>query len=105
MRNENLELFIKKVGRTKDGVLLIEFEFKSNSKGTLNPEWVWLSQGGTVLPIHNLLFSSLEIAKGKSISGLMQILEKDLNLKEAFRIELRKKKTSYLTVKKVEAWK
>lgn len=105
LKNEHLELSVRRIGKVKDGILMIEFEFKSSAKEKINPEWVWLSQNDNTKPIHNLIFSSLEVSKGKTVSGVIQILEKDLDSSQPFKIELRRKKTSYLTVKKVEAWK
>ena len=105
LRNENLELHIKRVGRAKDGILLVEFSLTSKAKEAFKPEWLWLTQDGVTRPIHNLFLSALEVTPKSSISGVLQMREVDLNTSEPVRLEMRRKKTSYLTISKVASWK
>lgn len=105
LRNENLELLIKRVGRAKDGILLVEFSVTSKNKEAFKPEWLWLTQDGVTRPIHNLFLSALEVTPQRSISGVLQMREVDLNTNEPVRLELRRSKTSYLTISKVASWK
>ena len=105
LRNENLVLEIKRLGRAREGILLVEFVIKSNSKEKFNPEWIWLSQAGETKPIHNLYLSSLEVSTNNPISGVLQLKRSDLATNEPMRIEMRRKKMSYLTLTKVDSWK
>lgn len=105
LRNESLLLEIKRVGRTKDGILLVEFSVTSKKKGVFKPEWLWLTQAGATCPIHNLFMSALEVSPQKGILGVLQIRSVDLNTADSMRLELRREKTSYLTLTKVDSWK
>lgn len=105
LRNESLLLEVKRVGRTKDGILLVEFSVTSNKKEVFKPEWLWLTQAGTTCPIHNLFMSGLEVSPQKGILGVLQIRSMDLNIADSMRLELRREKTSYLTLTKVDLWK
>ncbi len=105
LRNDNLSLNIKRVGRSKDGIFLIEFEILSTNKETFKPDWIWLTQNNMTLPIHNLFMSSLTVSPHKAISGLIQMKEIDMNLNEVIKFDLRRKKISYLTINKVVTWK
>jgi hypothetical protein len=105
LRNENLIFNINRVGRAKDGILLIEFNISSTKKEIFKPEWIWLTQFGETRPIHNLFMSSLEISPQRAISGVLQLRESDLSNNETFRIEIRRNKISYLTVQKVTTWR
>lgn len=105
LRNESIQLDVKRLGRTKNGLLLVEFDVTSKEKEPFRPEWIWLSQNGATKPIHNLFLSSLEVGPGRSVSGVMQLREIDLNLSESLRLELRRKRISYLTIQKVQSWK
>ncbi len=105
LKNESLQLNVNRLGRTKAGLLLIELTITSTKKEAFNPEWIWLSQNGVTKPIHNLFLSSLETAPQKAISGLMQLREIDLSKDVPMRLELRRKKISYLTIQKVNSWK
>jgi hypothetical protein len=105
LRNEAIELSTKKLGRSGKDALLVEFIVTSKKKEKLLPEWLWLKQGEETVPIHNLVLSGLEISPGMLISGVLQIRAKDLNLNEPFRLELRRKKISYLTIQKASSWK
>ncbi len=105
LQNNNLTLETKRIAKTKDGVLLVEFEVSADSKLKFRPEWVWLTQNGTTRPIHSLALSKQELLAGVRIQGVMQVLSGDISESHPLRIELRRKKTSYLSLPKVATWK
>lgn len=105
LKNEDLELSVNRLGRAKDGILLVEFIITTKTKETFKPEWLWLSQDGVTRPIHSLFLSALEISPQRSISGVLQMREVDLNTNEPLKLELRRKKISYLTISKAASWK
>ena len=105
LKNEAMKVSVNRLGRTKDGLLLVEFTITSTQKESFKPEWIWLSQNGSTKPIHNLFLSSLETSPQITISGVMQLREIDLVADAPMRLEMRRKKMSYLTVQKVNSWK
>lgn len=105
LRNENLLLEIKRLGRARGGILLIEFLIKSSKNEKFKPEWIWLTQNGEVKPIHNLFLSALESSPRNSINGILQVRESDQRNSDSIRFELRRSKTSYLSIRKVSTWK
>lgn len=105
LRNDNLLLNVKRVGRMKDGTLLVQFKITSTTKEAFKPEWIWTTQGGVAKPIHNLFMSAIEAAPQRAILGVLQLREADLDLKQPIRLELRRNKISYLTINKVNSWK
>ncbi|GIL16356.1 MAG: hypothetical protein BroJett040_01070 [Oligoflexia bacterium] len=105
LKNESLVFETKRLANTADGVLLIEFEVRSDSRERFRPDWLWLTQSGVTRPIHSLALSGQDLGVGRSIKGVMQILKNDASIAEPLRIELRRKKTSYLTIPKGVAWK
>lgn len=105
LKNETISLNVKRVGRTKEGILLVEFLISSGKKEPFKPEWVWLTQANETRPIHNLFLSALEVTPQRAISGVLQMREIDLNINDPIRVELRRKKVSYLTIQKVASWK
>lgn len=105
LRNDSLTLETKRVSNSTDGILLVEFEVRGNTHEKFKPEWLWLAQNGKPKPIQGIALSSQDLRAGRPIKGLLQIMEKDINRNEALRIELRRKKTSYLTIPSEVAWK
>lgn len=105
LKSDTFSLNVKRVGKTKEGILLIEFSVSSNQKEAFKPEWLWITQSGEMRPIHNLFISALEVAPQRPISGVLQLREIDLNANEPIRVELRRKRTSYLTIPRVTSWK
>lgn len=105
LKNEAMKVSVNRLGKTKDGLLLVELTITSTQKESFKPEWIWLSQSGSTRPIHNLFLSSLETSPQKAISGVMQLREVDLMANAPMRLELRRKKISYLTIQKVNSWK
>lgn len=103
--SEGIKFTVKRVARTRDGVVILEFSVEGAKKETIRPEWFWLTQNGAVRPIQNLFLSSLELSPGVPVQGTMQLLRSDINENVPLRIELRRKKTSSLTIPKVASWK
>lgn len=105
LRNDNLVLNVKRIGRMKDGTLLVEFSVTSTKKDAFKPEWIWISQNGVTKPIHNLFMSALEVTPQRTLLGVLQLRNADLNVNESIKLELRRNKVSYLTINKVAVWK
>lgn len=105
LRNDEVSIETKRLAKTRDGVLLIEFEVSSSEKMKFKPEWIWLTQYGSTKPIHGLLLSGQALSEKNRIQGVLQILKADVSASDPIRIELRRKKTSYLTIPKVNSWK
>ncbi len=105
LKNDDIFIETRRLAMTKDGVLLLEFEISSNAKEKFRPDWIWLTQNGKTCAIHNLAFSGEFLQKGKSLKAIMQVLKSDIRDNESFRFELRRKKTSYLSLPKVALWK
>ncbi len=105
LNNDGLKFEVKRLGRTKDGLLIVEFAILSEKKEKLKPDWIWLTQSGVTRPIHNLILSGQELRPNQGIQGMMQILKGDVSDTDPLQIELRRQKTSYLTIPKVTAWK
>ncbi len=105
LKNGSLVFETKRLANTADGVLLIEFEVRSEARERFRPDWLWLTQSGVTRPIHSLALSEQDLGGGRSIKGVMQILKNDASIAEPLRIELRRKKISYLTIPKGVAWK
>ncbi len=104
-RNENLLFEVNRVGRTKEGILLVEFTLSSTHKEKLNPAWFWVTQNEITKPIHSLFLSSVELLPTEHIQGMIQILKSDLDETKPFKIELRKLKPSSVQLPKVILWK
>jgi hypothetical protein len=105
LKNKPFTLRIKRIANTIDGILLVEFEVRSSSKAKFNPAWIWLTQKGVMKPIHSLALSSESVDSKHPIKGIMQIRRHDISSSENLRIELRRKRISYLTIPKRIAWK
>lgn len=104
LKSDSLTFETKRFMKTRDGVLLVEFEVRSDRRETFRPDWIWLTQGGVMRPIHNLALSGQELGDGRKVQGILQILRADLSNKP-LRLELRRKKTSFLTLPKAALWK
>lgn len=104
LKNETLTLETRKLGTPREDLVAIEFEVSSSKKEKFDPSWLWITQSGQTRVIHNLFVSSLNLAPKTKVNGVIQILKSDINLNEPMRIELRRKKLSYLTIPKVDSW-
>ncbi len=105
MKSDELTVKVNRLGEGSNGMILIDFQVKSPKEESIDPSWFWLTQRGESHPIQRLILSSLKTNPKSSITGLIEILKSDLNDEEPLRIELRRKKTSYLTIQGVNGWK
>lgn len=104
-RNDSITLETKRLGFDPYGVLLLHFVMTSQKEVEFKPDWIWVTQNGVLIPIHNLFLSNLKLSKGKSINGILQIKISELNPDLPIRLEMRRGKISYLTIQKITSWK
>lgn len=105
LANDGLTLATKRIGKTKDGFYLIEFDVNSKQKLTFKPDWIWITQNNETVPINNLFMSGLDLSESKSISGFLQLKASDLRSDSRIKLELRRKKVSFIDFSKVSSWK
>ena len=68
----------KRVGKTKDGFILIEFSLKSKETQKINPEWFYLLQGENSKIIHSLFMSSADLSEKSPIRVVITLNSADL---------------------------
>lgn len=105
LKNDDLALTVKRLGVSTNGILLVEFFISSLKKINFRPEWLWLSQGGVSIPIHNLHLSNLSATPNQNIGGVILLRREDVDSKTPIRLEMRRTKVSYMTVSSVVSWK
>ena len=105
LTSESLSLEVKRVGRTRDNILLVEFLVRGKKKEKIDPEWFWITQTGETKPIHRLVFSKLEVTPNSNVDGVIQILRSDIEPSVPIRMELRRKRAAFLTLPEVKKWK
>lgn len=105
LSESGLILQTQRLAKTKDGILLVEFEVRSDKNEKFKPDCLWLTQSGKTRAIHNLALSGQELGNGKVIRGIMQILKSDVSEKDQLKIELRRKRTSFLSLPRISEWK
>lgn len=101
--NDSVSLVVDRVGTARVGTIITEFTLTSSKREQINPAWFWVTQGGVTRPIQNLFMSDVKISPGQKIHGSIQLLKSDLSDAMPVRIEIRRKKTTYLTIKEFGA--
>ena len=104
LKNEKIKLSVSKLGNSQNGLYLIDFNLISKKKENFKPEWIWLTQNGKTIPIHRLFIDELKLRPGKKVSGLILAKRNDLSRSSPIRVELRRKRVSYLTIKEPRKW-
>ncbi len=87
--NQNLTFLTKRLGKTKDGFLLLDFELKSKVDTKIEVSNFWIYQGQEKKEIHTLFLSNLKASKDKPITGTASIAMNDLLSQVAGSFELR----------------
>jgi type IV secretory pathway VirB9-like protein len=73
-----LTLDLKRVGKTNDGFVLLEFSLKSRDSKKIDPDSFYLSQGRDHKVIHSLFLSSTEVDEKSSLTVVMSLNKADL---------------------------
>ena len=105
MTNDGLTLQISRVGQDVHGMCFIDFILKSEKSEVIDPKWVWLTQNALTQPIQGLILSSMKVNPTAPIHGIIEIMRNDITESKPLRLELRRKKLTYLTIQGVNGWK
>ena len=100
-KNESASFGLNRIGTTRSGVVIVEFTMSSTKREQINPAWFWVTQGGVTRPIQNLFLSDVKLSPGQKIQGSIQLLKADFVNADQIRIEMRRKKITYLTLKEL----
>lgn len=102
LTNEATTFTTNRIGKGPGGVLFIDFTLKSSKFEKMDPAVFWITQRNVTRTIHGLILSSLSITPKAPARGTIEILRSDLIENEPLRIELRRRKTSFLTIQGAE---
>lgn len=92
IKKENeLILILKKIGKTSDGYIILEFSLNSASEQMASFEKFKIKQGKAYKTIHNLILSHRWMTPDKPISGWMTIKMTDLDSYLPLAIEIQTK--------------
>lgn len=86
---KDLAFSTKRLGRTKDGFLLLEFEIKSTVDREIKPSSLWIYQGKEERVIHSLFISDSKASKTKPVFGTVSIAMNDLVSQVSGSLELK----------------
>lgn len=102
LTNETMSVTTSQIGKGPGGVLFIDFTLKSSKSEKIDPASFWVTQESTTRTIHGLILSSLSITSKAPVRGTIEILRSDLIENKSLRFELRRRKTSFLTIQGAE---
>ena len=106
MRAGGMTLDLKRVGKTKDGFVLIEALLKSNELKKIDPENFYLTQGKDTKVIHSLFLSSLQVDEKSPLTVVMSLNKSDLVSEIPALIEIKSSQSSLsLELSKEVLWR
>ena len=105
VKSETFSIETKRIGKSKDGFVVLEFSLTSKMKNFIEPEWFWLKQGKESKSIHSLIFSSREIDSDKPIVAALTLDRRDLSSELAAVIEFRYREGLRLVIPKEFLWR
>ena len=105
VKSETFSIETKRIAKSKDGFVILEFSLTSKTKNFIEPEWFWLKQGKESKSIHSLIFSSREIDSDKPIVAALTLDRRDLSLELAAVIEIKYREGLRLEIPKEFLWR
>ncbi len=105
VKSETFSIETKRIGKSKDGFVVLEFSLTSKMKNFIEPEWFWLKQGKESKSIHSLIFSSREIDSDKPIVAALTLDRRDLSSELAAVIEIKYREGLRLEIPKEFLWR
>jgi hypothetical protein len=107
-RKAKSEYFIiefKRIGKTKEGYIILEFNLKSRVKQYIEPELFSIRQGKSQKIINSLILSSREIDSDKPVSGAINLNVQDLEKEIPLVFELKYQDGLKLEVPREFLWR
>jgi hypothetical protein len=104
-KSDAFSIETKRIGKSKDGFVVLEFSLTSKMKNFIEPEWFWLKQGKESKSIHSLIFSSREIDSDKPIVAALTLDRRDLSSELAAVIEIKYREGLRLEIPKEFLWR
>ena len=105
VKSETFSIETKRIGKSKDGFVVLEFSLASKAKNFIEPEWFWLKQGKDSKSIHSLIFSSRKIDSDKPIVAALTLDRRDLSSELAAVIEIKYREGLRLEIPKEFLWR
>ncbi len=105
VKSETFSIETKRIGKSKDGFVVLEFSLTSKMKNFIEPEWFWLKQGKESKSIHCLIFSSREIDSDKPIVAALTLDRRDLSSELAAIIEIKYREGLRLEIPREFLWR
>lgn len=105
VKSETFSVETKRIGKSKDGFVVLEFSLTSKMKNFIEPEWFWLRQGKESKSIHSLIFSSREIDSEKPIVAALTLDRRDLSSELAAVIEIKYREGLRLEIPREFLWR
>ena len=105
VKSEIFSLETKRIGKSKDGFIILEFSLTSRTRNFIDPEWFWLNQVNISKPIHSLIFSSREIDSDKPIVAALTLDLRDLSSELSAVIEIKYRDGLRLEIPREFLWR
>ena len=87
VKSDSFTFETKRIGKTQDGFLILDFSLKTKLKIFIEASWFYLKQGKFNSPIHSLILSSREIDENKPLTGSLSINLRQLSSDVSAKIE------------------
>lgn len=106
-KTNSLSVELKRVGRTKDGFLLIDFLLKTSesNKNKVDPESIWLKQGKDSKIINGLFLSSEYVDAKNPLQIVMTLNQNDLISEIPASIEIKGINSVSIEIPKEALWR
>ena len=78
-KSENFALEAKRIGKTRDGFVFVDLDFKTKEKTKIDPERFWVFQGKDSRVLQSLYLSSVEADEKHPVQILVVLDTKDLS--------------------------
>ncbi len=104
VKSETFSIETKRIGKSKDEFVVLEFSLTSKMKNFIEPDWFWLKQGKESKSIHSLIFSSREIDSDKPIVAALTLDRRNLSSELAAVIEIKYREGLRLEIPREFLW-
>lgn len=104
-KSEYFTIEFKRIGKTKEGYIILEFNLKSKVKQDIEPDWFSVRQGKSRKIINSLILSSREIDTDKPVNGAINLNVQDLDKELPLVFELKYQDGLKLEIPKEFLWR